>query len=312
MTGKVIQSPSSVAPDSTYTSFVSGQTLTAALNIELDVPVVPFATPMGAALVRIWGISLQEISQASDLNGMNIAVYAGMQKGLPLANPAQAGLIMQGVVFQAFGNWIGVNQTLDLICQPSIGTDAVPKNFSFNWKAGTPLAQAISNTLSTAFPGTKQNINISPNLVLAHDEPGYYKTLVQFATYVKQKSADVIGGNYPGVDIVLKQNEFDVYDGTTPTTPTQIAFQDMIGQPTWIAPQTIQVAFVMRADLEVGGYIKMPPSIVTTTSSSFSQFRSKSAFQGVFQINQIRHVGNYRQQDAASWATAVNAFVAAA
>jgi hypothetical protein len=291
-----------------YTSFVNGKTITGALNIELDVPVVPFATPMGAAIVRVWGIALQEISQASDLNGKAIAVYAGMQKGLPLANPKQAGLIVQGFIFQAFGNWVLTDMTLDLIIQPSIGSAAAPKNIVLDWRAGTPLATAIAQTLSTAFPGYKQNISINPNLVLAHDEPGYYQSLIQFAQYVKQVSQNIIKGGYTGVDIVLTETSFSVYDGTTQKSPTLIAFNDLIGQPTWIESPVIQVRCVMRADLAVGDYVKLPPTLATNTPQSFSQFRSKSVFQGVFQIIQMRHVGNFRQPDAASWVTNIDAY----
>lgn len=307
--GAVLQAPASLVATSTYTSFANGATVPGALNIELDVPVLPLATPAGAALVRIWGISLQEISQASDLNGKSIAIYAGMQKGLPLANPAQAGLIVQGTIFQAFGNWIGTDQTLDLILQPDTGTPDSPRNIVLNWKAGTPLAQAIAATLSTGFPGFTANINISPNLVLSYDAVGYYQTAGQFAQWLKNMSASIIGGaTYQGVDVFLKENVFTVYDGTTPTAPRQIAFQDLIGQPTWIDAPNIQFKCAMRGDMNVGDYVKLPPSIVTTGASAQSSLINlKTSFQGVFQIIQMRHVGNFRQPDAASWATVFDA-----
>src|SRR5579875_2215617 len=110
----------------TYTSLAGnpalGVTLPGALNIELDVPVSPMSTPLAGSYLRVWGISLQEIAQWNDLQGKAIDVYAGMQKGLPLAKPQQAGLIFHGKIFQAFGNWQGTNQTLDLIINPDLGT----------------------------------------------------------------------------------------------------------------------------------------------------------------------------------------------
>src|SRR5579859_766749 len=187
VTGKLLTQPSSV-PNSgaTYSSLVNGFTLPGALNVELDVPVYAYAVPAGQAYARIWGISLAEISQAADLGvtssgspGFGIAIYAGMQRGLPLANPAQAGLIVEGRILQAFGNWINTEMTLDLILYPATGAPDDPKNIVIDWKAGTPLAQAVANTLSVAFPTLKQNIQISPNLVLAHDEPGFYGSLVE-------------------------------------------------------------------------------------------------------------------------------------
>ena len=109
-----------------YTSFVNGQSLPGAWNVELDIPVIGAATPQGSAGARIWGISRQEISQANDLNGKNISIFGGMQKGLPLANPAQSGLLVQGFIFQAFGNWIGTDMTLDFVINPGQATSSTP------------------------------------------------------------------------------------------------------------------------------------------------------------------------------------------
>lgn len=328
----VITNPANGQVMKQYTSFPNNVTDPGALNIEIDIPVAAFASPAGggssSAYVRIWGISLADIAQAANLNFMGIAIYAGMQKGLPLANPAQAGLIVEGTIFQSFGNWIGTDMTLDLILQPGTpttvppaafspgtgsaapgtGTAANPKNIVVNWKAGTSLAQAIANTLSTAFPGFRQEISISSNLVLAHDEVGYYQSLTQFAQFVKEKSTDVVNPAgataYQGVDILLTQSTFKVYDGTTQQMPTQIQFQDMIGQPTWIDSLTIQVKCVMRADIGVGDWIKLPPAVVVVTNAAASSLVNlKSAFQGAFMVINVRHVGNFRQPDASDWVT---------
>lgn len=294
----------------TYTSFANGKNIPGALNVYLDIPVVPFHQPMGASLIRIWGISLQEIGQASDLNNKLVKVFGGFQKGLPLANPAQAGLLVQGMIFQAFGNWVGKEQTLDLILQPATGTIEAPKNIVLNWKKGSTLASTLAPTLSTAFPGFKQDIQISSKLVLPNDEPGFYQTLTQFAQYINGVSKNIIKDDtYQGVSILLKEDTVTVYDGTTQTTPRQIQFQDLIGQPTWIESPLIQFKTAMRADLDIGDFVLMPKNaIATTTEASQSQYRSKSAFQGTFQLNQVRHVGDFRQGDAASWVTVFNAF----
>lgn len=303
-----------------YESFVNGQNDPGALLVELDVPVTTFTQPFGLAYITIWGISLKTIGQASDLNNKKIKVYAGMQKGLPLANPKQAGLIVQGYVLQAFGNWIGTTQNLCFNIAGGdgpngTGSNAAPKNIVVNWKTGQPLGTAIAATLSTAFPGIKQSINIGSNLVLPNDEVGPFNTLEQLATYVKSMSKMINKDpNYVGVDISLINDEIKVYDGnvdgapTAPKQPTQIAFTDLIGQPTWIGPQMIQTKTVMRADLAVGDPIKLPKSQATTTSASLSQYRQNSVFQGQFQIATIHHVGNSRQPDANAWITTIDAF----
>lgn len=314
----VITDPTTGAVRRTWTSLQdNGNFNPGALNVELDIPVTAYAVPMGAAYVRIWGISLQDIGRAANFNGANIAVYGGMSKGLPLANPNQAGLLVKGSIQQAFGNWVNTDMTLDLILQPSMGDPVAPKNIVLNWTAGQPLATALASTLATAFPGMQLQISISPSLVLSHDVPGYYQSLTQFAEYVQQVTKDILGGAYPGVSIGVQDNTIYAYDGTqpvggtSPANPKIISFVDLIGQPTWIDLLTIQAKCVMRADIAVGDYVKMPPSLATTSPQSFSQYRQSSVFQGVFMANLIRHVGNFRQPDANSWVTVINAAEAA-
>src|ERR1700733_6962067 len=71
-----------------------------ALNVEMDINQAPANEPQGAAYVRVWGIPLATIAQSSNFNGKSIAVYGGMSSGLPLANPAQQGLLVQGLIQQ--------------------------------------------------------------------------------------------------------------------------------------------------------------------------------------------------------------------
>lgn len=291
----------------TYTSFVNGKTLPGALNIEMDVFVSPFNLPSGLQTVTIWGVPLAEISQANDLNGAAISVYGGMQAGLPLANPKQSGLLITGYVFQAYGNWIGTEQTLSLVIAP-LETTASQTNLVLNWKKGTVLASAINATLKAAYPSLKTNVAITSNLVVANDVVGPFDSIVSFAQFIKERSIEIVGGNYGGVDIRLTQDTFYIYDGTTQTKPKMLAFADLIGQPTWIDPATVQAKFVMRADLLPGDFIVFPKTPVTASSGSVSPLADqKLTFQGTFRIAYVRHVGNYRQADAASWVTVINA-----
>lgn len=309
-TGAILQPASlgGTSPQATYTSFVNGKTLPGALNVEIDIPTNYLSQPIGKPFIRVWGISLQEIAQSAELTGTVIEVYGGMQKGLPLANPKQAGLLFSGVIFQALGNWVGTAMTLDLVVYGGESPITGTPNLTFDWKKGTPLSQAIDRTLSTAFPKIKRDIKISSDLVLANDEPGFYSDVVSFAQYIKQRSAAIIGGTYPGVDIALSETTFKVYDGTTQTTPLQIQFQDMIGQPTWIDPATVQVKFVMRADISVGDYVKFPVSPTISSPAANSPFISQRlTFQGTFLVKRVRHVGDFRNPDASSWVTIVDA-----
>jgi hypothetical protein len=288
-----------------YTSFVNGKTDLGALQIEIDIPIWNLANPAGAGSVKIWGVSLQTIGQASDFNGKKIKVYAGMQAGLPLANPAQAGLIITGEIAQGFGNWIGNNQWIELIITADQNQTDQGLNIVLDWKKGSSLADAIRQTLSVAIPNYKVDISISNNLVLGGDEHGFYHSLVQFAQYIKVISRSILGGGeYNGVDILISDGSFKVFDGTSPTSPLQLNFKDLVGQPTWQDPGTIMVTVVMRADLGCGKYVRLPETQVTIAPASpFVTPKDKSAFQGAFVIREMRHIGNFRQSDALAWIT---------
>jgi hypothetical protein len=284
----------------------SGAPNPAALLIEMDIPVGPFHAPIGGAWVRIWGIGLQQIGRAFDLNGALIKVYGGMSKGLPLANPSQANLLVSGRINQAFGNWAGPDQSIDLLITPAAGTVDQPLNFVLNWRAGMPLSDALAATLKTALPNAIQKISVSPRLVANHDQPGYYQTLNQLAEVVYNLSKAVVTDTtYPGVVIGYDGVTVKATDETVKPAPTAIDFKDLIGQPTWIGFNTISVKTVMRGDLFLQDVVTLPRSAVTTTAASASQFRNdpknQSTFSGNFVIQTIHHFGNSRQPDAASW-----------
>lgn len=284
-----------------------------AQTIELDVWLYNFDEPVSLGSIKIWGPSKEQIAQASDFNGAPIQMFAGMQPGLPLAtddfNSGQQGLILSGQIFQSFGNWQGVNQTLDFVVIPNPGgTQSDPTNLSFSWTKGQPLADVIRSTLNAAFPNFKPpKINISDALVLPNDEQFVYQTLTQFSRYIRGVSQDILGGNYNGVLITQQSNQFIVFDGTQKdqsTTDITIATRDLIGQVTWLGPYQIQFNTVMRADLHIGDSVSFEPIAglqAITTQQSSSNVRQQNTFAGSWQIIKIRHVGNSRAPDAQSW-----------
>lgn len=275
-----------------------GSTNPAAADIELDIPVSAFAVPLGGAFARVWGVPLQQISQASDLNNKSIEITVGMAKGLPLANPAQQGVVVRGTIFPAFGNWIDTDQTLDLLLAPPLAAPIV-----HNWPKGQQLGGAIKQALQSAFPGYTVNANLSSKVVLPENDLGIYPNIVQYATYLNAMSKRVNQDKgYPGVNITVSGKTITIYDGTQPIGNTvAIQFADLIGQPTWIGTNTISLKTVMRGDIQVGQMVTLPQAQITTTGSSQSQFRNNSAFQGSFLVTAARHVGRYRQEDANSW-----------
>lgn len=293
-------------PFATYTSYINGASDPNALHVELDIIAAIYATPIGGSSVRIWGVPITVVSQARDFNGKRIRVFAGMKKGLPLANPAQAGLLVEGVVMQAFGNWIGSAMTLDLVIMPSIGTATDPKNIPLFWPAGEPLTEPLRSALQIAFPNQAVTVSINGAIVQDRDEAAVYETLPQFASWLKDKTRALIGGDYPGVDIVTIGDAVRAYDNTAPSAAKQIAFNDLVGQPTCIEPFKVQMTTVMRADISVGDYVRLPPAQITTTPQALSQYRDNSIFQGEFQVQLVRHVGAFRTPDALAWITTID------
>ncbi|MHB8811684.1 MAG: hypothetical protein ACYDAE_00275 [Steroidobacteraceae bacterium] len=309
------------AGGTTFTSWVPGangqyQNDPGALNIEFDIPIAPADQSQGKAVLRVWGVGLQMIGQAANLNLQNFRLLGGMKAGLPLANPAQAGLLVQGQIFQGFGNWAGLNQTLDLIVYPAgTGTNA---NISFNWPKGTQLSSALARTLAQAFPQYKPRISISQNLALATTEAGTYSTLAAFGEYLSDLTVrigtPIYGETYPGVAITIRGNTIVASDGTVQTPPIQLAFQDLIGQPTWIGPTEITFRTVLRADIPLLSFIKFPLGILTPYALTspeaavpYTPARSKSVFQGSFFVNEIHHFANFRQADGDSWVSVFKA-----
>jgi len=301
-----------------------------ALKVEIDAYNGSQTMPLPGSWVRVWGISLADIGQAADLNNKDLVVRGGMGKGLPLANPTQAGVLIQGRIQQAFANWIGTTMTLDLIVvagSVAAGTGAA-QNFVMNWPAKTKMSTALTNMLTPLFPSAKLNINISEQLQNSYNELHYIGTWGQLADYLLQQSRRILNtgpalvgqwntpnnalSQYPGVQVHLDGKSINVFDGTTQAKAKQISLYDLVGQPTWIGPQTIQATCVMRGDINVGDFIKLPPTraIVTSASlSSYSKQRQDLIFQGVFMVNKVHHVGNYKDPGPLSWVTVLDAAI---
>ncbi|MDR8399212.1 hypothetical protein NE850_23095 [Paraburkholderia sp. USG1] len=313
-------------PASTWTSLNAGMSVDqlgstnyAAQRIEVDLTATPLHAPDAKAkpYVKIHGVTLPQISSASNLNGKFVAIYGGMAKGLPLANPQQAGLLVAGQIQQCIGNWIGVEQSLTLYVIPGGSASAYnqaangqtldtpvtptsPANLIFQWSKGQSLVSAILQTLNNAFPQLGIAGAISTQLVWGSDVPktAYFQTLQQFAQFVHETSVSVLAGPapanntygfsintpYQGVTMTLQGGIITLFDSSTQTNPIQIGFNDMIGQPTWGAPGKVQLTTVMRGDISVGDFVQLPPTVGVTLQGAYSQ-SGVSPFNTPFQDN---------------------------
>jgi hypothetical protein len=285
-----------------------------ALNVEFDMLIYPEATPMGASSLTVEGIRLQDLMAATDFAGMQLTMRGGMGVGLPLANPKQAGLLLSGEVFQSFGNWIGTEMNISFFPMADIHSNDNPANINFVWTASSSFASAITVALAAAYPGVPVTVNVSPSLTINHDEAHSAQDIGQLARYLLSLTQGLVDSTYPGVSIVYHGGAIFVYDGTQTSVPITVQFNDLVGQPTWISPNQIQIRTVLRSDIAVGALISLPlgspslPGFVQTTFPSYpSSIKYSTAFSGKFIVQAVRHVGNYRMPDGNAWVSIFNA-----
>lgn len=309
--------PSTTA-QTTYQSHVNGVLDPGALGVEFDIPLAPFANPQGGAHIRIWGISLSALSQASDLNPVStknygIAVYGGMQAPFDLNKYAKPGLLASGIIFQSFGVWQGVDQHLDLVMYAGTTFPGMQANLTLNWKKGQTLSEALVACIQGSFPNVTIKANIQ-SIVANSDQQGTYSSIAALASHIQDITNSYFGPSYPGVNIYSNGQYVAIYDTATGTNtqadPIQLQFEDLIGQPTWISPFQVSFAAVMRSDIGVGDWIQFPaglypPYVLATAGAAYPGAGPsiKSAFQGVFVIKEVHHYGNFRDSDAAAWAS---------
>jgi hypothetical protein len=328
--------------EASYTSWHNGKHLTSALNVTWNIPMAPEHQPRGATLIRIFGIGLQDISQVNNLLDYDISIRAGMKNpGLPLGVPKTPDLLITGTIQKCFGNWVGNLTELDLVvipsgggdgngsggsAQPAITPEDLTRNLTLDWQDGQSLAEALQKTLTAGFPNAKIDIQISDQLKVKGQHTGYYPTLPQLAIAIKQFTSDTQfrgikrpdGTPYQGVDLARDPDGKTIRarDGTatgTTATTKKIDFIDLIGQPTWVEINKVQMQTVLRGDLNLFDRVSLPAALrtpyVRTTERGAGQMGSlaESAnpmiFQGEFEIAAMNHFANFRQPGGTDWVT---------
>lgn len=282
-----------------------------ALGIELDIFQYPFHQPTQNGYIKIRGIDFRNLKESANYNFAKIKIAIGMTKGLPYANPRQAGLIIDGTVLQSFGNWQGTEVSLDLVVGPANYNPNVDVNLAFEWLKGQTLQSAIEQSLSVIYPNVPINGTLDSALVYTEDQWGTYQNLLQFSKQMNIYSKQIIQDqDYIGAFIVSTASGFLLFDGTNPAIETKnIDFTDLVGMPTWLDIATISIKTIMRSDLDVGDRIRLPDQVpVLNIVNNYSQNRNKVPFsKSFFEITQLRHVGSSRQTDGNSWCTVITA-----
>jgi len=174
---------------------------------------------------------------------------------------------------------------------------------------------AIQRAISAAYPSVSGvTVTVSPNLVFSYDMGHNANDLGQFANYLQRLTAGLLNATYPGVIVVFQNGGIVVTDYTQPLPAVQINFEDLVGQPTWIETNKIQIRTVLRSDIIVGSYITLPkgdaslPGFVQTTYAAMpSSIKYQTTFAGQFIVQEVRQIGHYRMPDGNAWISVFNA-----
>ncbi len=274
-----------------------------------DVTTVKQEPSTGRGVGPVMVGSLQDVPRYNRVGGR------GIDKSIaPLAADATAGVIgaLAQLASSGFENIGGV--TSYFFGQG--GTVAKPLNIVHNMMPNMLLSDAIKKTLNVAFPNAKINISISPSLKLAYQDAGMYQSLPQYAAYIKQLSHSILGSDkYGGVRMSSHGPSIDVWDATGgPTSVVSgnkvtMGFVDLIGQPSWIGVNSINFKTVMRSDIHIGMFVKLPPTLMTVTQAAGYEGAKAGvmAFDGDFVITSVTHIGDFRNPDGNAWCTVYEA-----
>ncbi|KHN59916.1 hypothetical protein [Aeromonas hydrophila] len=285
------------------------------LNIEFDALIAGLDVVVSGTVLTIYGLPITMLRQSVSLTGKTVKVYAGFDTGLPLANRDQFGLIISGKVFNAWANWLGTYQTLNLHITPMPLTISTKKEIpiTLDGKAGEKLSDVMRRGIQAAYPNFKRiDIFIGDDLVLPEDGNAPYQSLSHLSTVVRSLSKATKGSpdDYQGIQISIHDNEIiRIFDGTAAKDGVNILPHELVGQPTWIELNKVSFKCPMRADLSCGDIVVLPQGLASSplmvnTDNARSSYRDASLFSGKFLITSVRHIGEFSNPDGSNaWNT---------
>ena len=176
------------------------------------------------------------------------------------------------------------------------------KSSSIDSRLSSPPKTKYSNFLTTFREFSKYIADISLQ-VIAPSSPGTAK-----GEGTNQKYRGVWLGYLPDKTILA-------YDGTSPPGAINLQYQEFIGQPTWMTDGgVIQSVHPMRNDISVGFDIQYPKNIPANTNPLFAgagRYNVLNASSQKLRVQQVRHLGRFRDTSPTGWVTYVNAAGAA-
>lgn len=314
----------------TWTSAPGGIPDPSALLVEFDCITGPLRSPvLPGSRITVHGISLKYLDQAQNFAPVltsqtgqqsqfwSLRLDAGfIAPGLPLEDTAHTGTIIEANVIESYGNWIGTDMSLTFV----VGPFNPHGNFTMSWRKGTPLADALHTTLDPVFGAGNVKVTLASTYVSAWDKLPSHETLTGLARWLYADTKDQPGGP---VTVNWSRGQVAVTDRASSTASPvvhQVQWTELMGQPTWVASNTLSVQLVMRGDLVVNDYIELPqsinghaasgqPSLVTVSVDNTAAIKYQSTFGGRYQITQLRYLGNSRSTDSTGWSVVVQCIV---
>ncbi|WP_321868598.1 hypothetical protein [Paraburkholderia tropica] len=301
---------------------------TSFLDIELDLNSNSDSTMnQGSQMVTIRGVTPQMISQVNSLNGMQIAVYGGFAKGMPLATAMAAtgfSPLVKGTIFGAIGNWVGTDLYISLPIIPADGVGIVDSsgsvqypNLTINGKRGEKWSAVIARSLAQAMPNVKSVIDVRDQLVLSEDLQGTGYSLDALGQLWAAESKSILGSdpNYRGVWVAWRAGVLYITDNTSApgTKSINLKAEQLLGNPAWTSPLQMQIVCPMRSDIYINDTVVVPqdalalaPATVTTGQYAAANNASASSLAGNYLVVGIRHLGRARSPEALDWATIID------
>ncbi|WP_063102159.1 hypothetical protein [Escherichia coli] len=291
------------------------------LHVEFDFEVTGLDVVRSGTMLAIYGLPIDMLKQSVNLAGCLVRMKAGFVAGLPLANKDQQGEIIYGEVYLAYANWIGTNQTLNLVINPTVckTDDGKPFFIEGDGRTGEKVGEVISRALQKAFPNKLIDCTVSDSLVLPESWNGTYEDIGSLAMVLRSASIAMMRDEkYSGIAISILSDKIRIYDNASAKwgEPKTIHAHELIGQPTWIAPFTVSFKCPLRGDIRCGDVVKLPEglysgaaSIVmanTTAPSVIS--KNSTTFTGKFLVKSVRHIGSYLTADGDAWVTVFEAY----
>ncbi|WP_236268720.1 hypothetical protein [Escherichia coli] len=301
--------------------FDTSKTPGCGLHVEFDVEVAGLDVVNSGTMLTIYGLPIDMLKQSVSLQGGLVRMKAGFVEGLPLANPQQQGEVIYGEIYLAYANWIGTNQTLNLVINPTVRKTDDGKPFSIEGDGlkGEKVGDVISRALQKAFPNKLIDCTVSDSLVLPEPWTGKYTEIGSLAMVLRSASIAMMRDEkYSGIAISILSDRIRIYDNASAKwgEPKTIHAHELVGQPTWIAPFTVSFKCPMRGDIRCGDVVKLPEglysgaaSIVMANTTAPSVIaKNSTTFTGKFLVKSVRHIGSYLTADGDAWVTVFEAY----